>query len=127
MLVNPGNFNKRIKFIKYKIQKDADGFEEKTEDVVLVTWAQVTNISGTEILRSNSDFSKVKTRFLMRTPTVATKSSAQIGTPYEQSECGGLDKDMFIKFDGNVYDIVYINDYGYDKKYTEIIAELVSK
>ena len=56
MLVNPGNFNKRIKFIKYKIQKDADGFEEKTEDVVLVTWAQVTNISGTEILRSNSDF-----------------------------------------------------------------------
>ena len=127
MLVNPGNFNKRIKFIKYKIQKDADGFEEKTENVVLVTWAQVTNISGTEILRSNSDFSKVKTRFLMRTPIAEKKSSARMGTPYEQSECGGLDEDMFIKFDGNVYDIVYINDYGYDKKYTEIIAELVSK
>ena len=127
MLVNPGNFNKKIKFIKYKIQKDADGFEEKTEDVVLVTWAQVTNVSGTEILRSNSDFSEVKTRFLMRTPTVATKSSAWMGTSYEQSECGGLDKDMFIKFDGNVYDIVYINDYGYDNKYTEIIAELVMK
>ena len=127
MLVNPGNFNKRIKFIKYKIQKDADGFEEKTEDVVLVTWAQVTNISGTEILRSNSDFSEVKTRFLMRTPIAVKKSSAPIGTPYEQSECGGLDKDMFIKFDGNAYNIVYINDYGYDKKYIEIIAELVSK
>lgn len=63
----------------------------------------------------------------MPTPAVATKSSARMGTPYEQSECGGLDKDMFIKFDGNVYDIVYINDYGYDKKYTEIITELVMK
>ena len=38
-----------------------------------------------------------------------------------------LDKDMVIKFDGNAYNIAYINDYGYDKKYTEIIAELVSK
>ena len=34
---------------------------------------------------------------------------------------------MFIKFAGNDYNIVYINDYGYDKKYTEIIAELVRK
>ena len=75
----------------------------------MLTWAQVTNISGTEILRSNSDFSEVKTRFLMRTPKIK------------------LNKDMFIKFAGNDYNIVYINDYGYDKKYTEIIAELVRK
>jgi hypothetical protein len=38
-----------------------------------------------------------------------------------------LDKDMVIKFDGNAYNITYINDYGYDKKYTEIIADLVTK
>ena len=68
MVINPGNFDKRIKIIKYEIKKDADGFEEKIENVVSITWAQVTNISGTEILRSNSDFSEVKTRFLMRTP-----------------------------------------------------------
>lgn len=109
MVINPGNFDKRIKIIKYEINKDADGFEEKIENVVSITWAQVTNISGTEILRSNSDFSEVKTRFLMRTPKIK------------------LDKDMFIKFAGNDYNIVYINDYGYDKKYTEIIAELVRK
>ena len=109
MVINPGNFDKRIKIIKYEIKKDSDGFEEKIENVVSITWAQVTNISGTEILRSNSDFSEVKTRFLMRTPKIK------------------LDKDMVIKFDGNDYNIVYINDYGYDKKYTEIIAELVRK
>lgn len=109
MVINPGNFDKRIKIIKYEIKKDSDGFEEKIENVVSITWAQVTNISGTEILRSNSDFSEVKTRFLMRTPKIK------------------LNKDMFIKFAGNDYNIVYINDYGYDKKYTEIIAELVRK
>ena len=109
MVINPGNFDKRIKIIKYEIKKDSDGFEEKIENVVSITWAQVTNISGTEILRSNSDFSEVKTRFLMRTPKIK------------------LDKDMGIKFAGNDYNIVYINDYGYDKKYTEIIAELVTK
>ena len=109
MLINPGNFDKRIKIVRYELQKDADGFEQKVEIVVLMTWAQVTNTSGTEILRSNSDFSEVKTRFLMRTPKL------------------NLDKDMVIKFDGNAYNIVYINDYGYNKRYTEIMAELVRK
>ena len=109
MLINPGNFDKRIKIVRYELQKDADGFEQKVEIVVLMTWAQVTNTSGSEILRSNSDFSEVKTRFLMRSPKLK------------------LDKDMVIKFDENSYNIVYINDYGYDKRYTEIMAELVTK
>ena len=109
MLINPGNFSKRIKIVKYEIQKDPDGFEQKVEIVVLMTWAQVTNTSGSEILCSNSDFSEVKTRFLMRSPKLK------------------LDKDMVIKFDENSYNIVYINDYGYDKRYTEIMAELVTK
>lgn len=127
MQINPGNFDKKIEIIKFEQAKDSDGFPENKEVVVLKTWAQVTNTSGTEVLRSNSDFSEVKTRFLMRTPKVAAKPSARMGTPYEQSECGGLNKDMCIKFRGNVYNIVYINDYSYDKKYTEIIAELVIK
>lgn len=109
MQINPGVFDKKIEIVKYELKKDADGFEEKAEVVVLMTWAQITNTSGTEILRSNSDFSEVKTRFLMRTPNLK------------------LDKDMFIKFAENIYNIVYINDYSYDRKYTEIIAELFQK
>lgn len=109
MQINPGNFDKKIEIIRYEIQKDLDGFENKEEITVLNTWAQVTNTSGTEILRSNSDFSEVKTRFLMRTSKTE------------------INKDMYIKFRGNIYNIVYINDYSYDKKYTEIIAELVIK
>ncbi len=109
MQVNPGSFDKKIEIIKYEVRKDSDGFENKKEITVLNTWAQVTNVSGAEVLRSNSDFSEVKTRFLMRT----TKAE--------------ITKDMIIKFNGNAYNITYINDYGYDKKYTEIIAELVIK
>lgn len=109
MQINPGNFNKKIEIVQYTLTKDSDGFEVKTETSILKTWAQVTNTSGTEILRSNSDFSDVKTRFLMRSPKVT------------------LNKDMVIKFSGNVYNITYINDYSYDKNYTEIMTELVIK
>lgn len=109
MQINAGVFNKKIQVIRYEITKDSDGFETKTEITVLNTWAQVTNISGTELLRSNSDFSEVKTRFLIRTPKTE------------------ITKDMMIKLNGNAYNITYINDYGYDKKYTEITSELVVK
>ena len=81
MLINPWNFGKKIAVIKFESRKDCDGFEEKSEVVVLLTWAQVTNISGTEVLRSNSDFSEVKTRFLMvrgRTRRVALKPTSQM-------------------------------------------------
>ncbi len=109
MQINPGVFDKKIEIVRYELIKDADGFEEKAEVVVLMTWAQVTNVSGSEILRSDSDFSKVKTRFLIRTPKIK------------------IDKDMEIKFNENAYNIVYINDYSYDKRYTEIMTELVIK
>ena len=109
MQINAGIFNKKIQVIRYEIIKDSDGVETKTEITVLNTWAQVTNISGAEILRSNSNFSEVKTRFLIRTPKAE------------------ITKDMVIKFKGNSYNITYVNDYNYDKKYTEIITELVVK
>lgn len=109
MQINPGNFNKKIKIIKYELIKDADGFTSKKEIKILETWAQVTNTSGTEIERSGSDFAEVKTRFLIRTPKI------------------GLDKDMEIIFRDKNYEIVYINDYSYDRKYTEIMTKLVIK
>lgn len=109
MQINAGIFNKKIQVVKYEITKDCDGFETKAEITVLNTWAQISNISGTELLRSNSDFSEVKTRFLIRTPKTE------------------ITKDMMIKFKGNAYNITYINDYGFDKKYTEIITESIKK
>ena len=109
MQINPGIFNKKIEIIEFKETKDGDGFPIKSEIVILNTWAHVTNVSGTEIMRSNSDFSEVKTRFLIRTLKL------------------DITKDMVIRFAGKTYNIVYINDYSYEKKYTEIMAEVVTK
>ena len=109
MQINPGIFNKKSEIIEFKETKDNDGFPIKSETVILSTWAHVTNVSGTEIMKSNSDFSEVKTRFLIRTPKL------------------DITKDMVIKFAGKTYNIVYINDYSYDKKYMEIMAEVVTK
>ena len=107
--INPGIFNKKIEIVKYNLTKDSDGFEIKEGITILKTWAHVTNVSGTEIMKSNSDFSEVKTRFLIRTPKAE------------------ITKDMMIRFAGKIYNIIYINDYSYDKKYMEIMGETVTK
>lgn len=109
MQINVGTLNKKIQIVEYITRKDEDGFEIKEEYIVLKTWAQVSNKSGTEIQKSNSDFAEVKTRFLIRTPKVR------------------LTNDMVIKFNGDIYEIVYINDYNFDKNYTEIMTQLVKK
>ena len=109
MQFNPGKFNKKIDIVQFTLIKDPDGFETEVETTVLSTWAQVTNTSGTELIKQNSDFSEVNTRFLIRTPKV------------------DITKDMIIKFCGKSYEITYINDYSYNKKYTEIMTKLVEK
>lgn len=109
MQFNPGKLNKKIDISEFTLTKDSDGFETKVETTVLSTWAQVKNTSGTELIKQNSDFSEINTRFLIRTPKV------------------DITKDMIIKFGGKYYEIEYINDYSYDRKYTEIMTKLVEK
>jgi SPP1 family predicted phage head-tail adaptor len=109
MQINPGIFNKKIEIIRYILTKDSDGFDVKTEEIMLKTWAQVTNTSGTELIRADSDFAETKTRFFMRTPKLI------------------IDKDYKIKFSEKIYEIIYVNDYSYDKNYTEVLTMLVEK
>ncbi|MDR1240276.1 MAG: phage head closure protein [Oscillospiraceae bacterium] len=109
MQINPGVLNKKIQIICYILTKDLDGFEVKTEEVLLKTWAQVSNKSGKEIYDADSDFSVVQTRFLVRTPKLV------------------IDKDYKIKFRGKIYEIIYINDYSFDGIYTEILTNEVEK
>ena len=67
----------------------------------------MTNTSGTTIIKSNADFEDVKTRFLIRTPRMA------------------LTHDMYIQFNNSRYDILYVNDYEYDRHFTEILTKKV--
>lgn len=107
MLVNIGKLNKKIKIYKDIKVKDSDGFEVTSESLLLSTWAQVTNTSGTTVIKSNSDFSEVKTRFLIRTPKFE------------------ITHDMYVKFNNHRYDVLYANDYEEDKRFMEIITKKV--
>jgi SPP1 family predicted phage head-tail adaptor len=109
MQKNPGKLNKKIQIICYILTKDTDGFEIKTEKILLETWAQVSNKSGKEIYDSDSEFSVVQTRFLIRTPKMT------------------IDKDFLIKFRNKVYEIIYVNDYNFDGFYMEILTQEVIK
>jgi SPP1 family predicted phage head-tail adaptor len=109
MQINPGNLNKKIQIIQLILVKDSDGFEIKTEESLLETWAQISNKSGKEVYDSDSDFSVVQTRFLIRTSKLV------------------IDKDYLIKFKGKNYEIIYVNDYNFDGIYTEILTNEVEK
>ena len=55
---NPGKFNKKVDIVQFTLAKDSNGFETKVETTGLSRWAQVTNASGTELIKQNSDFSE---------------------------------------------------------------------
>lgn len=107
MYVNVGDLDKKIKVCEENKEKDSDGFEETSESLLLSTWAQVTNTSGTTVIKSNADFSEVKTRFLIRTPKFE------------------ITHDMYIQFNNHRYDVLYANDYEEDKRFMEIITKKV--
>ena len=69
-------------------------------------YGQKFKICGTEVFRSNSDFSKVTTRFVIRYLTDITT-------------------DDYIKFEGRKYNIVYINNYNFSNDFIEIVGELI--
>lgn len=107
MNVNIGDLNKRIKIIENVETKDNSGFPIIEEKVILNVWSQITNQSGTEIIKNNNDFSKVSTRFLIRTP------KCEITTK------------MKIVYKKSYYDVKYVHDYQDNSKFTEIFAEKV--
>lgn len=96
--------NKRIQIVKQVSGSvDAEGFEtELIEELVWECWAQVSETSGSELIKAGAEFSETKKRFLVRNTPV------QINT------------DMLIRYNGADYNIVLINTYGDNHRFTEI-------
>lgn len=108
MYVNPGKLNKRIEIIQ-KISSgiNSNGFPLPPEEkVVRRCFAKITNTSGSEIIKANSEFSEAKKRFLVR---------------YSDTE---ISTDMYVRYNGKDHDIKYVNPYGDNKEYIEIWTEL---
>ena len=99
--------NKRIQFLTPGSGGiDDEGFEtDATETVVWECWAQVSETSGTELVKAGAEFSEQKKRFLIRYTSVP------------------LNTDMVLRYAGEDYDIVLINTYGDNHQYTEIWAQ----
>lgn len=106
MKMKIAELNKRIQIIRNTLTENDNGVDEETEVILNEVWAKVQNMSGTEVFRSNSDFSKVTTRFVIRYLTDITT-------------------DDYIKFEGRKYNIVYINNYNFSNDFIEIVGELI--
>jgi len=70
--------------------------------VVRSCWARVSWTSGQELVKANSEFAEARQRFLVR------YSPAEIST------------DMYVRYKGKDYGIVYANPYGDTHEYMEI-------
>ena len=92
MNVNIGTLNKKIEIY------NAD------DDLIMIRWAAVNQISGTEMIKNNVQFEQTNARFLIRYTKTPIKS------------------DYYIKFNGSSYDIQYTNDYNFAHEFIEIIA-----
>jgi SPP1 family predicted phage head-tail adaptor len=103
MNVNPGEFRQTIHFVKTFNGTNENGYPVKTRETVYTCKAKFSRISGTELIKSNAEFTSVKVRFLIRyTPLV--------------------DRKYIIEYAENDYEIEYINDYEDKHRYIEIIA-----
>ena len=99
-MINAGKYRFKIKIIHEYVEKDADGFNQTTSDVVLTTWAQVNTTKGMTLIANGSDFEKAFTRFLIRYPVTE------------------INRKMFVMFRGTKYSIEYINDI--DERHIEL-------
>lgn len=106
MRVNAGKLNKRIQIIRFAADRDEDGYETRREIVVREPWAQVSQISGTELQKSGADMAEVKVRFLIRWSA----------TP--------ISRKMIVRYAGKDYQIEYLNGYGDTMEYMELWCSL---
>ena len=108
-MINAGAYNKKITIYKVTEKEDADGFNTKTEAVVLRPWAEVKTTKGFTLIANNTDFEKAYTNFTIRFPKTE------------------ITRDMCIRYNGKVYTIEYLNNVDEADVELEIQAKEVTK
>ena len=105
--MNIGKLNKRIQIVKLVSGGvDAEGYDtDEIEELVWECWAQVSQTSGTELIKADAELSDEKKRFLIRYAPVM------------------INTDMLIRYNGEDYNILLINTYGDNKEFTELWTE----
>ena len=105
--INPGELDKRIAIVQKTATQDDAGYDgAETDADVWTCWAGFHRKSGTETEKNRADFTEIRVRFLIRTPPVE------------------INRKMWVRYDGQLYAIEYVNDYDDAGQYTEIWAVL---
>lgn len=91
-MIDAGKYRYRITIFKEYVEKDAQGFSETTQQIVLQPYAEIKTTKGMTLIANGSDFEKAYTRFVFRYPVTE------------------INRKMFVLFRGKKYSIEYINN-----------------
>lgn len=109
MMINAGDYNKKIIIYELIKVKDKDGFPIEQEREVLTTYAKVKTTKGFTLIANNSDFEKAYTNFTIR---------------YPKTE---ITRKMILKYNNKNYTIEYLNNIDEANIELEIQAKEVEK
>ena len=108
-MINAGNYNKKISIFSIQEVEDKDGFPVRQEITVLDTYAKVKTTKGFTLIANNTDFEKAYTNFTIRYPKRI------------------INRDMWIRYNGKIYSIEYLNNIDEENVELEIQAKVVEK
>ena len=100
----PGDLRKKIQIVRRSDGEtyDDEGFPVESETIVRTCWARVSGTSGTELIKAGQELADAKKRFLVR---------------WTDTE---INESMYVLYNGEYYNIVLVNTYADDGRYTEI-------
>ncbi len=108
-MINAGKYNKLITIKSVVISEDNEGFKNKTETIILTTYASVKTTKGYTLIANNTDFEKAYTNFTIRYPKVT------------------ITRDMLIYYNNKVYSIEYLNNVDENNVELEMQCKEVTK
>lgn len=109
MMINAGDYNKKIIIYEVVNSKDEDGFIDVQEKEVLKTYAKVKTTKGFTLIANNSDFEKAYTNFTIRFPKTE------------------ITRKMYVKYNSKIYTIEYLNNIDEANIELEMQCKLVVK
>jgi len=118
MMINAGNYNKKITIYKIIEGKDQDGFPVNTTEVVLTPYAHVKTTKGYTIIKNNSDFEKALVNFTIR------YSETVVDSYYDSINSN---RQMFIDYKNKTFTIEYLNNIDMENHELEMQCKEVMK
>ena len=103
-----GRLDKRISIVKNSQSQDDYGSPVETKETVLTCWSSVRNKSGKEQFQASTPFTKVVASFFIR---------------YRKNIL--INETMQVEFQGNIYNIILVDNYNFSNDWLEITAEKV--